>query len=252
MNSNQTSMLSDEEATLYDRQIRLWGADAQLKLRQTRLLLINVNSLSIEVCKNLCLAGVASITIFDNTRVTSNDVEENLTLTMSSTEIDEFKSVCTCRALQLLNPRVHLVAESTMTIDQIDEKYIEQFDYVCLFNYYNFQTIVKLNNLCREREQVDENGKKQTYFFCAATFGSYGFAFKDLGDKYDYLSENSFGSESLIRGEGGGNESKKSEKVTTKSVRNYATFEKALTLDWKPNRRQATIRSAVTTYNLLR
>ncbi|CAF5131671.1 unnamed protein product, partial [Rotaria magnacalcarata] len=30
MNSNQTSMLSDEEATLYDRQIRLWGADAQL------------------------------------------------------------------------------------------------------------------------------------------------------------------------------------------------------------------------------
>ncbi|CAF3401886.1 unnamed protein product [Rotaria socialis] len=252
MNSNQTSMLSDEEATLYDRQIRLWGADAQLKLRQTHLLLINVNSLSIEVCKNLCLAGVASITIFDNTRVTSNDVEENLTLTMSSTEVDEFKSVCTCRALQMLNPRVHLVAESTMTIDQIDEKYIEQFDYVCLFNYYNFKTIAKLNNLCRQREQVDENGKKQTYFFCAATFGSYGFAFKDLGDKYDYLSENSFGSESLIRGEGGGNESKKSEKVTTKSIRNYATFEKALTLDWKPNRRQAATRSVVTTYNLLR
>jgi len=24
-------MLTDEEATLYDRQIRLWGADAQLK-----------------------------------------------------------------------------------------------------------------------------------------------------------------------------------------------------------------------------
>jgi len=31
MNSNQTAMLTDEEATLYDRQIRLWGADAQLK-----------------------------------------------------------------------------------------------------------------------------------------------------------------------------------------------------------------------------
>ena len=31
MNPNPSAMLSDEEATLYDRQIRLWGADAQLK-----------------------------------------------------------------------------------------------------------------------------------------------------------------------------------------------------------------------------
>ena len=31
VNTHQTSMLTDEEATLYDRQIRLWGADAQLK-----------------------------------------------------------------------------------------------------------------------------------------------------------------------------------------------------------------------------
>jgi hypothetical protein len=35
---------------------------------------------------------------------------------------------------------------------------------------------------------------------------------------FDMFSENSVGSESLIKGEGG-NESKKSEKITTKSVR---------------------------------
>ncbi len=35
---------------------------------------------------------------------------------------------------------------------------------------------------------------------------------------FDINSENSVGSESLIKGEGGGNESKKSEKITTKSV----------------------------------
>ncbi len=146
-----------------------------------------MNSLSIEVCKNLCLAGVASITVFDNTRVTLNDVEENLTLTMSLTDINELKSVCTCRILQQLNPRVQLIAESTMTIDQIDEKYIEQFDYVCLFNYYDFSRILHLNKLCREQQQIDENGKKQVYFFYAGIFGLYGFVFKDLGDIYDYL-----------------------------------------------------------------
>jgi ubiquitin-like 1-activating enzyme E1 A len=158
------------------------------RLRQTRLLVINVNSLSIEVCKNLCLAGVASITVFDNTRVTSKEVEENLTLTMSSRDIDEFKSVCTCRVLQQLNPRVQLVAESKMSIENIDEKYIEQFDYVCLFNYYDFSKIAHLNKLCRGQKQIDENGKKDVYFFCAGIFGLYGFVFKDLGDVYDYLT----------------------------------------------------------------
>jgi molybdopterin/thiamine biosynthesis adenylyltransferase len=119
--------------------------------------------------------------------VTSTDVEENLSLTMSSTDINELKSVCTCRILQQLNPRVQLIAESNMTIDQIDEKYIEQFDYICLFNYYDFSTISHLNKLCRGQQQTDENGKKQVYFFCAGTFGLYGFVFKDLGDVYDYL-----------------------------------------------------------------
>ena len=159
------------------------------RLRQARLLFINVNSLSLEVCKNLCLAGVASITIFDNTRVTSQDIEESLTLAMSSADINEFKSICSCRVLQELNPRVQLIAESNMTIDQINDKYVEQFDYVCLFNYYDFATISRLNKLCRGQQQqlADENEKKQVHFFCAATFGLHGFVFKDLGDSYDYL-----------------------------------------------------------------
>jgi len=261
MTSNQsTAMLTDEEATLYDRQIRLWGADAQLKLRQTRLLLINVNSLSIEVCKNLCLAGVASITILDNTRVTSNDVEQTLTLTMSSTDIDEFKCICTCRTLQALNPRVQLIAESNLTIDKIDRNYIEQFDFICLFNHYDYSNISHLNQLCRQQQQQQQQQQKQqsnedeikrVYFFCAGTFGLYGFVFKDLGDTYDYLSAISIGTETLIKGEDR-SESKKNEQVTTKLSRNFTTFEKALATEWRPNRRQEMNRSALITYNLLR
>lgn len=106
---------------------------------------------------------------------------------MSSTDINEFKSVCTCKILQQLNPRVQLIAESTMTIEQIDEKYLEQFDYVCLFNNYDFSTISHLNKLCRGEQQINENGKKQVYFFWAGTFGLFGYVFKDLGDIYDYL-----------------------------------------------------------------
>lgn len=150
--------------------------------------MINVNSLSIEVCKNLCLAGVASITVFDNTAVSTNDLELDLTMTMNSeSDIGQFKAVCTCRFLQQLNPRVQLIHETSMKIDQIDQTYLEQFDYVCLFNNYDFPAISHLNKLCRQRNSMDENGRDRTHFFCASTFGSYGVVFKDLGDIYEYL-----------------------------------------------------------------
>ena len=34
-------------------------------------------------------------------------------------------------------------------------------------------------------------------------------------------------------------------------TRTFTTFEKALNTEWKPNRRQAATRSAITTHNLL-
>ena len=100
--------ISEDEAALYDRQIRLWGVDAQKKwnlilntrkipylwnfstiyktyiyiyiynnllfiiyrLINSKILIINMKGLGAEIAKNLVLSGMNSLTLLD-----SNDVK---------------------------------------------------------------------------------------------------------------------------------------------------------------------------------
>lgn len=64
--------ITEDEAALYDRQIRLWGVDAQKKILSSKVLLVNMQGLGAEVAKNLVLSGINSLTLLD-----SNDVQED-------------------------------------------------------------------------------------------------------------------------------------------------------------------------------
>ncbi|OSX72143.1 hypothetical protein BU14_0463s0005 [Porphyra umbilicalis] len=57
--------LTSEEAAVYDRQIRLWGLEAQQRLAASRLLLVGTlpSHLGAELAKNVALAGVARLTL---------------------------------------------------------------------------------------------------------------------------------------------------------------------------------------------
>lgn len=58
----------------YDRQIRLWGQHGQRKCSNSKICLINANSLGTEVLKGLCLAGIGSFTILDSHKLAPEDV----------------------------------------------------------------------------------------------------------------------------------------------------------------------------------
>jgi ubiquitin-like 1-activating enzyme E1 A len=64
-----------DEIALYDRQIRLWGVQAQEKIRSANILLITAKALANEVAKNLVLAGIGSLTIIDHEPVTEADLD---------------------------------------------------------------------------------------------------------------------------------------------------------------------------------
>ena len=61
--------ITEDEAALYDRQIRLWGVDAQRRLLSSRILLINMQGLGAEIAKNLVLGGVNCLTLLDSNEV---------------------------------------------------------------------------------------------------------------------------------------------------------------------------------------
>ena len=75
MNSTSTTTgLSADEIALYDRQIRLWGAQAQERIRNANILLISLKALGTEIAKNLTLGGIRSLTIVDDENVQEEDL----------------------------------------------------------------------------------------------------------------------------------------------------------------------------------
>jgi len=57
--------LSKEETQIYDRQLRLWGVQSQQRLQQSKVALIGLNAVLSEIAKNIILAGLNELTIFD-------------------------------------------------------------------------------------------------------------------------------------------------------------------------------------------
>jgi hypothetical protein len=68
--SKTSAELSASEATQYDRQIRLWGLDAQRRIRDADVLVIGASGVAAELCKNVVLAGIHSLTLLDHRQVT--------------------------------------------------------------------------------------------------------------------------------------------------------------------------------------
>lgn len=64
---------------MYDRQIRLWGAEAQKRLKESNVLIIGLSAVQAEVAKNLVLSGI-SVTLLDDELVTAEDLGANFFL----------------------------------------------------------------------------------------------------------------------------------------------------------------------------
>ncbi len=104
MLDKEGAAISEAEAELYDRQvslhrrhnprtptaagtllklsrvsfqIRLWGLDAQKRLRASRVLVAGVRGLTVEVAKNLVLAGVSALTLLDHQALSQEDAKIN-------------------------------------------------------------------------------------------------------------------------------------------------------------------------------
>ena len=54
--------LNEEQQKVYDRQIRVWGVEAQRNLTQSRVLFAGpVTGVAAEIAKNVTLAGVGAV-----------------------------------------------------------------------------------------------------------------------------------------------------------------------------------------------
>lgn len=164
---NQNIELTDHEAELYDRQIRLWGLESQKRLRAAKVLLIGLNGFGAEIAKNIILAGVNSVTFLDHRNVT---VEDRCSQFLTPTElIGKNRAEASLQRAQNLNTMVTVTAD-TANVDDKPDAYFSNFDVVCA-TQCTITQLKRINNVCR---------KHNVKFFTGDVWGALGYTFADL------------------------------------------------------------------------
>eukprot|EP00043_Microstomoeca_roanoka_P006658 m.64767 g.64767 ORF g.64767 m.64767 type:complete len:335 (+) comp13507_c1_seq5:245-1249(+) len=167
--------LDASEATQYDRQIRLWGLDAQKRIRNARLLVFGAGGLSVEVCKNLVLAGVKSLTLCDPAPTSEADLSAQFFLRAS--DLGQPRADATVPRLQALNPKV-VVSVGELSLSNLSTETLADTD-VVIATGCSFAQAAAADEVCRATN---------VKFFFGNAFGFSGFFFQDLGH-HEFLLE---------------------------------------------------------------
>lgn len=197
---------------VYDRQIRLWGADAQKKMQSSRVLYINVTGVSSEIIKNLVLAGIAA-TLCDNRPAAClekspcfftpfNQYDNNADINDGGNDNHEgdiaggetttepapkkVKASSVAYAVQALveelNPLLGSCPVLTKDVSELTAEDFSEFTIVVASQ-------IPLQDAVRISQLIKSTGPSQPAFFLVDCFGMDGAAIIDLGLNFQYRPE---------------------------------------------------------------
>lgn len=164
--------LTEQETALYDRQIRVWGADAQRRLSKANVLVGGMNGTISEFCKNIVLAGVGSLTLVDDRPVTGEAFHANFLIPPDEKAYAgrSIAEVC-CDSLKDFNPMVHVsVVKGNLSSFGADS--YEKFD-VVVVSGCSLKAKRLVNEKCR-------NSSKRVAFYSVDCRDTCGEIFTDL------------------------------------------------------------------------
>jgi len=209
-------IISEAEAALYDRQIRLWGLDAQKRLRGSRVLLVGLTGLGAEVAKNLTLSGIKSLTLLDH-RVARKGSANFL---VPESSIGKNVAEASSERVQRLNPMVQILVD-TDDISTKSEEFFGEFDVVCT-TCISTEEAYRINAVCR---------KHSVPFYFGDTFGFVGFFFVDLIE-HEFAEDVSI--PVVSKDDGSPSKKSKTELTETKTVKktvDYVSYQTAFESD---------------------
>eukprot|EP00088_Acartia_fossae_P045166 TRINITY_DN4839_c0_g2_i1.p1 TRINITY_DN4839_c0_g2~~TRINITY_DN4839_c0_g2_i1.p1 ORF type:complete len:343 (-),score=96.93 TRINITY_DN4839_c0_g2_i1:253-1281(-) len=213
--------ISEQEAQLYDRQIRLWGLDAQKRLRAAKICLIGVRGLGCEIAKNLVLAGINSMKLVDPADVTEEDATSQFLAPRD--KVGTNRAEASMDRLQQLNPMVEVTFDTGKSTEK-DAEFFKQFDIVIATTCPKDE-LVRINSICRAEKIM---------FYAGDVMGFYGFSFMDLVE-HEYAEEE-IQHAPASQDESGEPASKKHKEepvtVTVKKAMTFVSLAEALKVDW--------------------
>jgi ubiquitin-like 1-activating enzyme E1 A len=162
--------LSADELALYDRQLRVWGAEGQNHIKNASVLVINLNGVGTEIVKNLTLSGIGSIELWDHGVVCESDLSAQFFL--NEDDLGKLKLPCVEARVKDMNPRVALTINTNPVrfSKENDLEYFKKFRLVIANNLPAHQ-LLELNEITRELK---------ISLHVTSSHGLFGFMFNDL------------------------------------------------------------------------
>lgn len=174
--ANLASRMDIDEAAidegLYSRQLYVLGHEAMKRMAASNVLIVGMQGLGVEIAKNIALAGVKSLTIFDPEPVTIQDLSSQFFL--REEDIGKPRAAATLPRLAELNAYVPVRDLGGAAGDQITVDLVKGFQVIVLCG-------VPLAKQLEINDWTHENGIP---FIAAETRGLFGSAFNDFGAKF--------------------------------------------------------------------
>ena len=161
----------DIDESLYSRQLYVLGHEAMKRMGSSNVLVVGLRGLGVEIAKNIALAGVKSLTLFDPKPAAIHDLSSQFFL--HPEDVGKPRAKVTAPRVSELNPYtpVGLHQSDSLTSD--------------LSQLKQYQAVVLTDTLLKDQITISEychqNG---IYVVVTDTFGLFGSIFTDFGKNF--------------------------------------------------------------------
>ncbi|KAF5647264.1 ubiquitin-activating enzyme E1 [Fusarium sp. NRRL 52700] len=159
------------DESLYSRQLYVLGHEAMKRMGASNVLIVGLKGLGVEIAKNIALAGVKSLTLYDPAPVQIADLSSQFFLTPS--DVGKPRDEVTVPRVAELNAYTPVKLHQSPGLDSE----LSQFD--------KYQVVVLTNAPIHQQKAIgDYCHSKGIYVVIADTYGLFGSVFCDFGEKF--------------------------------------------------------------------
>ncbi|CAG0925276.1 unnamed protein product, partial [Notodromas monacha] len=162
------------DESLYSRQIFVLGKEAMMRMAVANVCISGMGGLGVEIAKNVCLAGVKTVTLHDEKPVTWYDL--NSQFYVKENQVGKNRAESCLGLVSELNTYVPTTASTA----PIDEAFVKKFRVMCLSDN-SFEEQVRVGKMCRDNKII---------FIVAETKGAFGKVFFDGGEDFECVDQN--------------------------------------------------------------
>lgn len=153
------------------------GKEALKKLQQIKILIIGMGGLGAEISKNICLMGVQSLTIYDESICSWEDLSSSFFLTEQDVVDKKSRADASLPRLTELNERVRVTVHN----GGLSEEFLKEFSVICVAQSNSLSELKRISNVCHANK---------IHLIVGEVRGLFGGIFVDLGSNFQVLDKN--------------------------------------------------------------